>query len=106
MLNAYGAKLEEVPLSLADSAGSMQKARMAHAKKLADKTPNSFYPCQHLNPDNPLAHYYYTAFEIANAFPNQPDAIVIRHLQNTTGNTIFNREGTLAQVCFTGRYWI
>ncbi|CAM3871264.1 cysteine synthase family protein [Vibrio aquimaris] len=77
MLNAYGAKLEEVPLCLADSAGSMQKARMAHAKKLADKIPNSFYPCQHLNPDNPLAHYYYTAFEIANAFPNLPDAIVI-----------------------------
>ncbi|MBU2898747.1 PLP-dependent cysteine synthase family protein [Vibrio hepatarius] len=77
MLNAYGAALEEVPLSLADSAGSMQKARMAHAKKLADTMPNSFYPCQHLNPDNPLAHYYYTAFEIANAFPKLPDAIVI-----------------------------
>ncbi|GLT17135.1 cysteine synthase [Vibrio zhanjiangensis] len=77
MLNAYGARLEEVPLCLADSAGSMQKARMAHARKLAEQIPNSFYPCQHLNPDNPLAHYYYTAFEIANAFPQLPDALVI-----------------------------
>ncbi|MCL9781627.1 PLP-dependent cysteine synthase family protein [Vibrio sp. S4M6] len=77
MLKAYGAQLEEVPLSFADKAGSMQKARMAHAKKLADAIPGSFYPCQHLNPDNPLAHYYYTAFEISNAFEQQPDAIVV-----------------------------
>ncbi|NOI81061.1 PLP-dependent cysteine synthase family protein [Vibrio tubiashii] len=77
MLRAYGAHLEEVPLSLADEAGSMQKARMAHAQSLANQTPNAFYPCQHLNPDNPLAHAHHTAVEIAEAFDPFPDAIVI-----------------------------
>ncbi|MDE1460710.1 cysteine synthase family protein [Spartinivicinus poritis] len=77
MLRAYGAELVEVPLTLADSAGSMQKARMAHAHKLAKEIVNSFYPCQHLNPDNPAAHQEYTAKEIAEAFSTPPDAVVV-----------------------------
>ncbi|WP_163833822.1 cysteine synthase family protein [Spartinivicinus ruber] len=77
MLHAYGASLVEVPLTLADEAGSMQKARMAKARQLASEIPNAFYPCQHLNPDNPTAHQAYTAKEIAAEFPTPPDAIVI-----------------------------
>ncbi len=77
MLLAYGAYLEEVPLSLADGNGSMQKARMAHARALAENTPGSFYPCQHLNPDNPSAHYLYTGREVLLGLPKPPDAVVV-----------------------------
>lgn len=77
MLKAYGATLEEVPLNQADAAGSMQKARMAHALKLSQTLPNNYYPCQHLNPDNPSVHEKLTAKEIERAFPTPPDAIVI-----------------------------
>jgi len=44
---AYGAELVEVPLSAADAQGSMQVARMQKAQSLADRTPNSWYVCQH-----------------------------------------------------------
>lgn len=77
MLLAYGAQLESVPLELADAEGSMQKARMNHAKRLAMKTPGAFYPCQHLNKNNPGAHELYTAQEIHAAFQQPPDAIVV-----------------------------
>ena len=56
MLMAYGAELVEVPLSAADAQGSMQVARMQQAQSLADRTPNSWYVCQHKNPINPEAH--------------------------------------------------
>ncbi|MGI0115767.1 cysteine synthase family protein [Zooshikella sp. RANM57] len=77
MLSAYGAQLVEVPLNQADAAGSMQKARMAKAKELSQQMSNSFYPCQHLNPNNPTAHQVYTAQEISAAFNPMPDAIVL-----------------------------
>ncbi|WP_051311460.1 PLP-dependent cysteine synthase family protein [Zooshikella ganghwensis] len=77
MLKAYGAQLVEVPLSKADAAGSMQKARMAKAKDLSEKISNAFYPCQHLNPNNPTAHRVYTAQEITAAFNPMPDAVVL-----------------------------
>jgi cysteine synthase len=77
MLAAYGAKLVEVPLSEADAQGSMQVARMEMAQKLADRTPNSWYVCQHKNPVNPEAHAQFTAREIEAAFGGAPDAIVV-----------------------------
>jgi cysteine synthase len=77
ILVAHGAQLIEVPLSHADSYGSMQVARMERAKELAESTPGAWYPCQHLNPHNPDAHEIYTAREIESAFNGAPDVIVI-----------------------------
>jgi cysteine synthase len=77
MLSAHGAELVEVPLSAADSNGSMQVARMERAKAVAENIPGAWYPCQHLNPRNPDAHEIYTAREIELAFNGAPDAIVI-----------------------------
>lgn len=77
MLTAYGAKLIDVPLSEADEHGSMLLARMKKAKALAEATPGAWYPCQHLNPENPNAHTLYTAREIQNDFGGAPDAIIV-----------------------------
>lgn len=77
MLLAYGAELVDVPLSEADAGGSMQKARMRKAKELSESTPNSWYPCQHLNPVNTDAHAFYTAQEIENTFGDSLDAVVV-----------------------------
>jgi len=77
MLMAYGAELVDVPLSAADSQGSMQVARMEKAQILADQIPNSWYVCQHKNPNNPEAHSQYTAREIEAAFGGAPDTIVV-----------------------------
>lgn len=77
ILTDHGAQLIEVPLSNADSYGSMQVARMERAKELADSTPGAWYPCQHLNPHDPDAHEIYTAREIESAFNGAPDVIVI-----------------------------
>lgn len=78
---AYGAELVEVPLSAADAQGSMQVARMQKAQSLADRTPNSWYVCQHKNPINSEAHRFFTAREIEAAFSGMPtgapDAIVV-----------------------------
>jgi cysteine synthase len=77
ILAAHGAELIEVPLSKADSHGSMQVARMERAKELANDIPGAWYPCQHFNPHNPDAHEIYTAREIESAFNGAPDVIVI-----------------------------
>ena len=77
ILSAHGAQLVEVPLTAADSHGSMQVARMEKARELASNIPGAWYPCQHLNPHNPDAHEIYTAREIESAFNGTPDVIVI-----------------------------
>lgn len=78
ILSAYGAELVDVPLSKADANGSMQVARMARAKEISETEPNTWYPCQHLNPSNPLAHSVCTAEEILHTFDGvPPDVIVI-----------------------------
>ena len=77
ILSAHGAQLVEVPLSAADSHGSMQVARMDKARELASSIPGAWYPCQHLNPRNPDAHEIYTAREIESAFNGAPDVIVV-----------------------------
>jgi cysteine synthase A len=76
MLLAYGARLVDVPASQADEFGSLQGARMKKAEALAGKISGGWYVCQHLNPDNPTAHYEYTAREIEAAFKVLPDVIV------------------------------
>lgn len=77
MLKAYGAELVDVPLQFADETGSMQKARMKRAQEIAKEIPGAWYPCQHLNPDNPTAHSVFTGREIADAFGENLDAVVI-----------------------------
>lgn len=77
MLETYGADLVEVPLSCADAQGSMQVARMEKAQELASTIPGAWYPCQHLNPNNPDVHALHTAREIVEAFGGPPDAVVV-----------------------------
>ena len=77
MLAARGAELEEVPASAADASGSMQRARMRRAENLAASIPGAWYPCQHLNPNNPDAHFEYTAREIDNAFGGDLQGLVV-----------------------------
>ncbi len=77
MLRAYGAEIIEIPLSAADSHGSMVIARMAKARQLSKEIPGAWYPCQHNNPSNPDAHALYTAPEIASAFDGAPDVIIV-----------------------------
>ncbi|WP_245915906.1 cysteine synthase family protein [Merismopedia glauca] len=77
MLQAYGAKLVDVPLEAADTHGSMQIARMQKAQELASQIPGAWYPCQHTNPRNTDVHEILTAREIEMAFGGAPDAIAI-----------------------------
>ncbi len=77
MLEAYGAQLVDLPLSAANEHGSMQAARMEKARELSMRIPGAWYPCQHLNPDNPRAHALFTAREIESAFDGAPDVIVV-----------------------------
>ncbi|MFK7824266.1 MAG: PLP-dependent cysteine synthase family protein [Oligoflexales bacterium] len=77
ILLALGAELVDVPLSQADENGSMQIARMKVAASLTERIPGAWYPCQHKNPMNPVAHTLYTAREIIASFGRCPDAIVI-----------------------------
>lgn len=77
MLKAYGATLEEVQLSSGDEHGNMQRARMARAQELASSIPGAYYPCQHLNPDNPSAHYLHTGPDLLRLAHPQPDAVVV-----------------------------
>jgi 2,3-diaminopropionate biosynthesis protein SbnA len=77
MLKAYGAELVDVPASEADQNGSMQRARMRKALELFETVPGAWYPCQHLNPQNSDAHYFYTAQEIVASFGGSLDAVVV-----------------------------
>lgn len=77
LLLAYGATLVEVALTECDAAGSMQQARMKRAQSLAQEITGAWYPCQHLNPDNPKAHALYTAQEIERALGKSVDAVVV-----------------------------
>lgn len=75
LLAAYGA--ETVEVHEVDASGSMQKARMKKAQQLVEEIPGAWYPCQHLNSQNPDAHSHYTAREIEAVFGNSLDALVV-----------------------------
>ncbi len=78
ILQAHGAQLVELTLEYADAYGSMQIARTLIAEELVKTTPGAWSPYQHKNPENPLAHFEFTAKEIINDFGgNAPDAVVI-----------------------------
>lgn len=75
MLTAYGAELAEV--QEVDAAGSMQKARISLATRLAESIEGGWYPCQHYNPHNPDAHFQLTARELEATFGGDLDALVV-----------------------------
>lgn len=77
LLEIYGAEIVTVGLEHCDEAGSMQKARIEHARKLQEELPGSWYACQHLNPMTAEVHYYSTAVEIEKHYNGAPDAIAI-----------------------------
>lgn len=77
LLQIYGAEVLEIGAEHCDKAGSMQKARMAYAKKVQEETPNSWYACQHLNPMTAEVHYHTTALEIEKHYNGAPDIIVM-----------------------------
>jgi len=77
LLKSYGAELVELDASAKNQAGSMQLARMQKAKELSESIHGSFYPCQHLNPNNLIAHSLYTGNEIDRVFGDSLDAIIV-----------------------------
>lgn len=77
LLEIYGAEVLEIGFEHCDEAGSMQKARMAYAKKIQKETPNSWYVCQHLNPMTAEVHYHSTALEIERYYNGAPDIIAM-----------------------------
>lgn len=77
MLRAHGAELVEITPELIEKYGTRHKARIATATELSQTVKGAWYPCQHHNPQNPNAHSAFTAQEIAAAFPNGLDALVV-----------------------------
>ena len=77
MLRAHGAELVEITPELIEKHGTRHKARIATATELSQTIEGAWYPCQHHNPQNPIAHSAFTAHEIAAAFPNGLDALVV-----------------------------
>ncbi len=58
LLRAFGAEIVQTPSSLG------YPGAIAEAKRLHAATPDSWFPCQHENPDNVRAHYETTGPEI------------------------------------------
>lgn len=77
MLRAHGAELVEVTDEQVALHGTRHKARIAIATEISKTVPDCYYPCQHYNPLNPNAHSDYTGREIAAAFPDGLDALVV-----------------------------
>lgn len=61
MLRGFGAKVVITPTAVEPDD---PRSHYSVAKKLVEITPNSFYPNQYHNPDNPLTHYRTTGPEI------------------------------------------
>lgn len=59
---AFGAELEIV--TTPDESGGYQRPRRERVKQLLEEIPNSFWPNQMYNPDNPRAHAEQTAYEL------------------------------------------
>ena len=77
MLRAHGAQLVEVTPEQVELHGTRHKARIAIATQISQTIPGCYYPCQHFNPLNPSAHSDFTGREIAAAFPDGLEALVV-----------------------------
>ena len=74
VLKALGAEIVRTPTEAARDAPD---SHIEIAKKMKKDIPNSHILDQYANPDNPNAHYKFTAQEIINEFPNGLDMIVV-----------------------------
>ena len=82
VLKALGAEIIRTPT---EAAWDDPESHIEIAKKINENTPNSHILDQYSNPNNPDAHYKFTAQEIINDFPNGLDMIV---MGAGTGGTI------------------
>ena len=73
VLKALGAEIVRTPT---EAAWNDPDSHIEIAKKMNKEIPNSHILDQYANPNNPLAHYNFTAQEIINDFPNGLDMIV------------------------------
>ena len=74
VLKALGAEIVRTPT---EAAWDAPDSHIEIAKKMKKDIPNSHILDQYANPDNPNAHYKFTAQEIINEFPNGLDMIVV-----------------------------
>ena len=82
VLKALGAEIVRTPT---EAAWDDPESHIEIAKKINKNTPNSHILDQYSNPNNPDAHYKFTAQEIINDFPDGLDMIV---MGAGTGGTI------------------
>ena len=73
VLKALGAEIVRTPT---EAAWNDPDSHIEIAKKMNKEIPNSHILDQYANPNNPLAHYNFTAQEIINDFPDGLDMIV------------------------------
>ena len=73
VLKALGAEIVRTPT---EAAWNDPDSHIEIARKMNKEIPNSHILDQYANPNNPLAHYNFTAQEIINDFPNGLDMIV------------------------------
>ena len=73
VLKALGAEIVRTPT---EAAWDDPESHIEIAKKLNEEIPNSHILDQYANPENPNAHYQFTAHEIIDAFPNGLDMLV------------------------------
>ena len=73
VLKALGAEIVRTPT---EAAWDDPESHIEIAKKIKKDIPNSHILDQYANPDNPNAHYKFTAQEIIDEFPNGLDMIV------------------------------
>lgn len=73
VLERLGAKIYRTPT---DAAYDSPESHISLARKLCKEIPNSHILDQYANPDNPGAHYKYTAHEIIEDFGEQLDMVV------------------------------
>ena len=74
VLKALGAEIVRTPT---EAAWDAPDSHIEIAKKMKKDIPNSHILDQYANPENPNAHYKFTAQEIINEFPNGLDMIVV-----------------------------
>jgi len=74
VLKALGAEIIRTPT---EAAWDDPDSHIEIAKKINKDTPNSHILDQYANPNNPDAHYKFTAQEIINDFPNGLDMVVM-----------------------------